>query len=144
MELAKRLAQAHITQADPHGSDVRADIGEIADTRALPRRPNDLSRWRWKTEWTTKRRQEEHITFLEVLASHSVLVWNSGKRVTLRRRFLHLVDHQAALSALARSRFSSEALQRVLRRDATVLIAAYAELSDMLRWKPIPQMRKAA
>jgi hypothetical protein len=29
-----RLAQAHIAQADPRGSDVRLDTGEVADMRA--------------------------------------------------------------------------------------------------------------
>ena len=38
--------------------------------------------------------------------------------------FLHLIDNQAALSALAKSRSSSRQLQRVLRRGAAILIAA--------------------
>ena len=43
VELVNRLAQAHI----PRGSHVRADTGEMADTRAWPRRPIDVTRWRW-------------------------------------------------------------------------------------------------
>ena len=123
-ELALRLAQAHVSQADPRGSDVRVDSGEVMDTRAWPRRPIDVDRWRWRTEWVTTWQTPEHITFLEVLAGHLALVWRTSKRGELRRRFLHLVDNQAALSALAKSRSSSRQLQRVLRRGAALLLAA--------------------
>ena len=46
-ELPLRLAQAHISQADLRGYDVRVDGGEVADTRSWPRRPIDVDRWKW-------------------------------------------------------------------------------------------------
>ena len=77
-ELPMRLAQAHISQANPRGSDVRVDSGEVADTRSWPRRPIDVDRWKWKTDCVTEWQQDEHITFLEVLAGHLSLVWRTS------------------------------------------------------------------
>ena len=123
-EMQYRLAQAHIAQADPRGSDVRLDTGEVADMRAWPRRPIDVTRWHWKKDWVTTWRFEEAITLLEVLAAQLALAWRINHRRELRRRFLHLVDNQASLSALAKSRSSSRALHRTLRRGAALLLAA--------------------
>ena len=123
-ELAVRLAQSHIVQADPRGSDVRLDSGEISDMRSWPRRPIDVSRWKWRTVWKTRWKQEDHITLLETVAAHLALVWRTSSRQELKSRFLHLVDNQASLSALAKSRSSSRALHRVLRRGGALLLAA--------------------
>ena len=122
--LPLRLAQAHIAQADPRGSDVRVDTGEVSDTRSWPRRPIDVDRWKWRTEWVTSWQEAEHITFLEVLAGHLSLVWRTSKRKESRKSFLHLIDNRAALAALAKSRSSSRRLQRVVRRGAALLLAA--------------------
>ena len=121
--LAQRLAQLHVVQADPRGSDVHVDSGEIADMRSWPRRPIDVSRWRWKTVWNTKWGKEDAIT-LETVAAHLALLWRTSARKEIKCRFLHLVDNQAALSALAKGRSSSRSMQRVLRRGAAVLLAA--------------------
>ena len=123
-DAALNLAQAHVLQCDPRGSDVRVDSGEIADTSSWPRRPIDPSRWRWRTDWKTRWRKQDHITLLEVLAAQLSLAWRTGRRQEVRRRFLHLIDNQASLSALAKSRSSSRALQRLLRRGAAILLAA--------------------
>ena len=123
-ELEMRLAQSHICQADPRGSDVRVDSGEITDVRAWPRRPLDVKRWNWRTVWKTRWRQSDSITLLEVIAAQLALVWRINHKQELRRRFLHLIDNQAGLSALAKGRSSSKALHRVLRRGAAMLLAA--------------------
>ena len=45
-ELELRLAQSHIVQADPCGSDVRVDSRQVADMKSWPRRPIDVARWK--------------------------------------------------------------------------------------------------
>ena len=86
-EMQYRLAQADIAQADPRGSDVRLDTGEVADMRAWPRRPIDVTRWLWKKHWVTKWRFEEAIALLEVLAAQLALAWRINHRRELRRLF---------------------------------------------------------
>ena len=74
----------------------------------------------WKTRW----KKSDHITVLEVLSAQLALAWRTSRRQELRKRFLHLIDNQASLSALAKGRSSSRALQRLLRRGAALMLAA--------------------
>ena len=45
-ELPLRLSEAHISQADPRGSDVRVDSGEVADNQSWPRQLIEVDRWK--------------------------------------------------------------------------------------------------
>ena len=77
-----------------------------------------------KTTWVTTWTNDDAITLLEVLAAQMALAWRINHRGDIRKIFLHLVDNQASLSALAKSRSSSRALHRTLRRGAALLLAA--------------------
>ena len=117
------LVKAHLAGADPRGSDVRLDSGELMSSKSWPRRPVDVSRWTWRTTWTPKWRvQGDAITLLEALAAHLALLWRMGRRDQVRTRFLHLLDNQAAIAVLSKHRSSSRVLNRIARRSAALLL----------------------
>jgi hypothetical protein len=117
------LVKAHLAGADPRGSDVRLDSGELMSSKSWPRRPVDCTRWSWRTTWTPKWRvQNDAITLLEALAAHLALLWRMGRRDQIRSRFLHLLDNQAAIAILSKHRSSSRSLNRIARRSAALLL----------------------
>ena len=117
------LVKAHLAGADPRGSDVRLDSGELMSSKSWPRRPVDVSRWHWKTTLTpTWKVKGDAITLLEALAAHLALLWRMGRRDQVRTRFLHLLDNQAAIAVLSKHRSSSNALHRIARRSAALLL----------------------
>ena len=73
--------------------------------------------WRWQGS-------PEHINVLELRAVLTALKWRFSKKAWLRTRFLHLVDSQVCLHALARGRSSSRKLRRTLLRIDALLLAS--------------------
>ena len=118
------LAKAHLAGADPRGSDVRLDSGELMEPKSWPRRPVDVRKWHWSAGWKTKWKKPDSITLLEALAAHIALLWRLRRTSALRTRFLHLIDNQAALSVLAKHRSTSTSLNRIARRSAALLLCA--------------------
>ena len=117
------LVKAHLAGADPRGSDVRLDSGELMSSKSWPRRPVDVTRWSWRTTWTpTWRVQNDAITLLEALAAHLALLWRMGRRDQIRSKFLHSLDNQAAIAILSKHRSSSRSLNRIARRSAALLL----------------------
>ena len=123
-ELSQLLVQAHIAGSDPRGCDVRVDSGEMINPKVWPRRPVDPARWRWKQGWKTAWRQDDSITILEALAAHLALLWRLGYKKELRKRFLHFIDNQATIGALAKGRSSSRNLHRIFRKSYALLLAS--------------------
>ena len=72
--------------------------------------------WRWQGP-------AEHINVLEMRAVLTALRWRFSKKGWLRTRFLHLVDSQVCLHALARGRSGSRKLRRTLLRIDSLLLA---------------------
>ena len=87
--------------------------------------PSNL--WRWKTvcgwRWSGS---SEHINVLEMRAVLTALQWRFARKGWIRTRFLHLVDSQVCLHALARGRSSSRKLRRTLLRINSLLLASGA------------------
>ena len=87
--------------------------------------PSNL--WRWKTvcgwRWSGT---AEHINVLEMRAVLTALKWRFARKGWIRTRFLHLVDSQVCLHALARGRSSSRKLRRTLLRINSLLLASGA------------------
>ena len=88
--------------------------------------PSNL--WRWKTvcgwRWSGS---SEHINVLEMRAVLTALKWRFARKGWIRARFLHLVDSQVCLHALARGRSSSRKLRRTLLRINSLLLASGAQ-----------------
>ena len=80
--------------------------------------------WRWKAvcgwKWTGER---EHINCLELRAVLTTLRWRIEKLRQVHVKFIHLVDSQVVLHALARGRSSSRKLRRTLLRTNAFLLA---------------------
>ena len=87
--------------------------------------PSNL--WRWKTvcgwRWSGS---PDHINVLEMRAVLTALKWRFARKGWIRTRFLHLVDSQVCLHALARGRSSSRKLRRTLLRINSLLLASGA------------------
>ena len=83
--------------------------------------------WRWKTvcgwRWSGS---PEHINVLEMRAVLTALKWRFARKGWIRTRFVHLVDSQVCLHALARGRSSSRKLRRTLLRINSLLLASGA------------------
>lgn len=92
--------------------------------------PSNL--WRWKTvcgwRWSGS---AEHINVLEMRAVLTALKWRFARKGWIRTRFLHLVDSQVCLHALARGRSSSRKLRRTLLRINSLLLASCWHLARM-------------
>ena len=80
--------------------------------------------WRWKAicgwKWTGA---TEHINCLELRAVLTTLRWRIEKMRQCHVKFIHLVDSQVVLHALARGRSSSRKLRRTLLRINSLLLA---------------------
>ena len=80
--------------------------------------------WRWKAvcgwKWTG---EKEHINSLELRAVLTTLRWRIEKLKQVHVKFIHLVDSQVVLHALARGRSSSRKLRRTLLRTNALLLA---------------------
>ena len=80
--------------------------------------------WRWKAvcgwKWTG---EKEHINCLELRAVLTTVRWRIEKMRRVHSKFIHLVDSQVVLHALARGRSSSRKLRRTLLRINSFLLA---------------------
>ena len=80
--------------------------------------------WRWKAvcgwKWTG---EKEHINCLELRAVLTTVRWRIEKMRQVHSKFIHLVDSQVVLHALARGRSSSRKLRRTLLRINSFLLA---------------------
>ena len=84
--------------------------------------PSNLWRWRVICGWRW-RGDPEHINGLELRAVLTALRWRFARKGWLNTRFLHMVDSQVCLHALARGR-SSRKLRRTLLRINALLLAS--------------------
>ena len=85
--------------------------------------PSNLWRWRTVCGWRW-RGSPEHINSLELRAVWTALRWRIGKKGWLRSKFLHLVDSQVCLHALARGHSSSRKLRRTLLKINSLLLVS--------------------
>ena len=85
--------------------------------------PSNLWRWRTICGWRW-RGDKEHINGLELRAVLTALKWRFARKGWLNTRFLHLVDSQVCLHALARGRSSSRKLRQTLLRINALLLAS--------------------
>ena len=85
--------------------------------------PSNL--WKWRTICGWRRRgDKEHINGLELRAVLTALKWRFARKGWLNTRFLHLVDSQVCLRALARGRPSSRKLRRTPLRINALFLAS--------------------
>ncbi len=82
--------------------------------------------WKWKVvagwKWANT---VDHINSLELRAILTTLMWRVGKKMMLRRKFVHLTDSLVCLHSLTRGRSSSVRLRRTLCRiNALLLISS--------------------
>ena len=76
--------------------------------------------------WLAMVGSSEHINLLEMRAVLTALKWRFARKGWIRTRFVHLVDSQVCLHALARGRSSSRKLRRTLLRINSLLLASGA------------------
>jgi hypothetical protein len=105
------------------GCDVRMGNGSLYDPSCYPRRSVDTRRWRWRV-CMAYRMSGQHINALELMAVHIANKWRARSACSLGKRFVHFTDSQVAQAALTKGRSSSNVLQRILKKNAALVLAA--------------------
>ncbi len=86
--------------------------------------PSRLWKWKVVTGWKWAN-TSDHINSLELRAILTTLLWRVGKKMMLRKKFVHLTDSLVCLHSLTRGRSSSVRLRRTLCRiNALLLISS--------------------
>ncbi len=84
--------------------------------------------WKWKVvagwKWANTL---DHINSLELRAILTTLMWRVGKKMMIRRKFVHLTDSLVCLHCLTRGRSSSVRLRRVLCRINALLLVSSSQ-----------------
>ena len=120
------LVMELIRRADPRGSDVRLDSGDLMRPDCWPRKPVDVSRWTWRTVAVWKWASPSLITALEPRGALAALRWRLRSSWNLASRFDHLLDNQASIAVLTRCRSTSYTLTVVVKRRCALVLAALA------------------
>ena len=121
------LTNLFIGMACHKGADIRIVQGTGKEPARWPRESFSASFWHWHDilsfRWAS-RGGPEHINVLEFRAALAVLRWRAKRPGFARSRFLHLMDSQVALAALARGRSSSRKLAALCEAVAAYLLSS--------------------
>jgi hypothetical protein len=108
------------------GADIRLNDTD-GSAAPWPRKPLPARLWVWKNVIAykfTHKHGPEHINALELRAFLSMLKWRVSQRKFHHCRFLHLLDSQVCLSALAKGRSSSQKLAVILSQISSLQLFA--------------------
>ena len=114
----------HVLQfCDFRGSEVSLREGTVNDGQRQTI-PYPATAWDWKCIQSYPWKSSQHINVLELVAFFYFLSACSVKADLHGYRFLHIVDSRVVSCVLAKGRSSSTKLNRILRRVASLLLAA--------------------
>lgn len=122
------LAEDLARRADLKGSDVKLTSGKLLTPKIWPRRGVCAAPWRYKLVAAWKWRQPQYITELEVRAAAIGLKSKLLKRTSRGKRHVVLVDNQAAIGVISKSRSRSKRLNRLARHLTSYLLFRQASV----------------
>ncbi|CAK0819790.1 unnamed protein product [Prorocentrum cordatum] len=104
-------------------SDVRTSTGELFHPSGWPRQPISPGWRRRRTAAQFSWREAAHINEVEMRAFLSALKWRLSAETNHERKFLHALDSQVSIAALAKFRSGSIQLNGVARKVAALVMA---------------------
>ena len=110
------------------GSDVRITTGSLMNPRRYPRQSVNPQWWEWQQIFATRWKFSDQINSLEIRSIYLTLLWKLRERSLCSRRLFHLTDSYVAMSILSKGRTSSKALQPLVRKLASLVLASQAQL----------------
>ena len=132
LKLSAALVAQFCRRQEAKGCDVRLDLGTLYRADAFPRTTINPQRWKWAVAHAYPFFGNEHINVLELRALLMAFEWRSRRAVSNDQRALHLSDSQVALAVAIKGRSSSRRLNFLLRRYASLQLAA--GLWPILAW----------
>ena len=132
LKLSSALVSQFCRRQEAKGCDVRLDLGTLYRADAFPRTTINPARWKCAVAHAYPFFGNEHINVLELRALLMAFEWRSRRAVSNDLRALHLCDSQVALAVAIKGRSSSRRLNFLLRRYASLQLAA--GLWPMLAW----------
>ena len=110
------------------GSDVRIVTSTLMNPRRYPRQSVNPQWWDWQQIFATRWKFSDQINSLEIRSIYLTLLWKLRERTFCSRRLFHLTDSYVAMSILSKGRTSSKALQPLVRKLASLVLAGQAQL----------------
>ena len=107
------------------GTDVRLLTGDSYNPIRHIRQAFDADMLAWKSVLAVPLRRD-HINVQELRGFLLAMRWRSRRTNFINSRFLHILDSQVSIGVVAKARSSSRKLQLVLRRIASLMLAADA------------------
>ena len=119
------LVRAYVNKQTHRGGEIKLEDGPQRMQERPRAQPIDAGQWKWQPvvscAWKC---HGEHISALEARGYYLTLQWRTRKATGLSKKFLHLLDSQTTLGAMLKHRSPSPAMQYLVRRAASLELAA--------------------
>ena len=119
---AQQCILAHLRVCDSRGTDVRLNPLQFFRPKVWPRQSMNMKQWQWQVVQSYPFAKAAHINVLELRAILNYVRFRMRQVDKHGSRFLLIVDSQVCASVVSKGRSSSQQLNVLLRRMASLLL----------------------